>query len=50
MRGLTTTFRPYGSTTLIAQHWLKPGEFRVVWDGLPGTRRIDDGVIFTPFR
>lgn len=46
---VATMFRPYGWTSLTAQHWLRPGEPGVTLADLPGTWAADsDGVIFTP--
>lgn len=45
---VATMFRPYGWTSLIAQHWLTSSDSGVEIEGLPGTWSVDDGVVFTP--
>lgn len=41
--------RPYGWTSLVAQHWLHEGDADIVLDLLPGTWGVIDGnVVFTP--
>lgn len=41
--------RPYGWTSLVAQHWLSDRSDGLVLDGLPGTWGVEDGrVIYTP--
>ena len=46
---VSTMFRPYGWTALIAQHWLEADDADVVLDLLPGTWAVREGrVIYTP--
>ena len=46
---VATMFRPYGWTSLVAQHWLEDGDRNVTLDMLPGLWSVEDGrVIFTP--
>lgn len=48
---LAVLTRPYGWTSLVAQHWLREGDAGVELDLLPGTWGVDAGrVIFTPPR
>lgn len=46
---VSTMFRPYGWTALIAQHWLEADDRDVALDLLPGTWSVEGGrVIYTP--
>lgn len=46
---VSTMFRPYGWTALIAQHWLEADDTGVTLDLLPGTWSVQEGkVIYTP--
>ena len=46
---VATMFRPYGWTSLVAQHWLEEGDRDVRLEALPGLWSIEGGrVIFTP--
>jgi len=46
---VATMFRPYGWTSLVAQHWLEPTDKAVTFDLLPGTWGVEDGkVMYTP--
>ncbi|GAA4531834.1 DUF1684 domain-containing protein [Chelativorans composti] len=46
---VTTMFRPYGWTSLVAQYWLEPNDSGVTFELLPGTWSVEDGkVMYTP--
>lgn len=46
---VATMFRPYGWTSLVAQHWLEEGDREVRFEMLPGIWSAEGGrVIFTP--